>query len=90
MTSHDLDLIRLAADGELLFHTGTWGDPAGYRWCGSDGTEAGMVPPWEADALDALADRGLIAIERRRGPFDRRVQATSAGISALTGKQQAA
>lgn len=84
MDRHDRELLQLAADGELLYHKGTWGDPAGYRWRGADGMEAGVVPPWEADHLDALADRGLISIERRLGPFDCRVTTTSAGRSALS------
>ncbi len=90
MNSHELNLLQLAADGELLFHTGTWGGPAGYRWCGVDGTEAGIVPPWEADTLDALADRGMIAVEPRLGPFDRRVSPTQLGMSILHRQQRAA
>ncbi|MGH3519528.1 MAG: hypothetical protein ACRDQ7_19330 [Haloechinothrix sp.] len=90
MTDHELLPLRHAAAGELLFHTGQWGGPSGYRWRGPDGSEAGQVPPWEAEELDRLADCGLIAIERRFGPGDRPITATDAGIAALTAVGHAA
>lgn len=90
MNHHEQELLRQAADGELLYHKGTWGGPAGYRWRGPDGTEAGIVPPWEEDHLDALADRGLISIERKLGPHDCRVTSTSAGWAALEARSRAA
>lgn len=90
MTSHELELLQLVANGELLFHKGTWGGLAGFRWRGPDGTEAGIVPPWECDALDGLAGRGLIAIDRRLGPSDCRVRPTHAGLAALSGLAHAA
>ncbi|MGH3951318.1 MAG: hypothetical protein ACRDSE_19735 [Pseudonocardiaceae bacterium] len=90
MTDRELLPLRHAAAGELLFHTGRWGGPAGYRWRGPDGTEAGLVPPWETEELDRLHDRGLISVERRLGPSDRPITATEAGIAALTTSVQAA
>lgn len=90
MNDHGLTLIRLAANGELLFHMGTWGGAAGYRWCGPDGTEAGIVPPWEDDVLDALAERGMLTIETRLGPLDRRVVPTRSGMDILDGYPRAA
>lgn len=83
MTDHELRLLRYAADDELLFHTGSWGGPAGYRWQGPDGGEAGQVPPWDEPVLDRLADRGLITVEARRGPLDRRVMLSQAGAAAV-------
>lgn len=75
--------LHHAADGELLFHTGRWGAPPGYRWRGPDGDEAGQVPFWEADELDRLRELGLIAVEARRGPAHRRVTATPRGMALL-------
>jgi hypothetical protein len=83
MTDHELLLLRHAASGELLFHRGSWGGPSGYRWRGPDGTEAGHVPPWDETTLDRLAEQRLITIEDRRGPLDRRVHITAAGIAEL-------
>lgn len=90
MNHHERELLRHAADDDLLYHKGTWGDAAGYRWRGPDGTEAGTVPPWEADRLDALADRGLINIEHKLGPHDCRVTTTSAGRDILSDRARAA
>ncbi|MPZ00628.1 MAG: hypothetical protein GEU97_22165 [Actinophytocola sp.] len=83
MTDRELRRLQDVAEGHLLFHTGRWGGPAGYRWRGPDGAEAGTVPPWQEEELDRLRDLGLIAIETRRGPFDRLVTITSRGLSAL-------
>lgn len=90
MTDRELLPLQHAAAGELLFHTGRWGGPAGYRWRGPDGTEAGQVPAWEATELDRLHDRGWIAVESRLGPFDRPIKATPQGIAALTTWERAA
>ncbi|MDV6012433.1 hypothetical protein [Haloechinothrix sp. LS1_15] len=90
MTDHELRLLRHAACGELLFHRGSWGGPSGYRWRGPDGIEAGRVPPWDETALDRLAEHRLIAIESRRGPLDRRVHITGAGVAALVATARAA
>ncbi len=83
MTDRELARLQDVAEGKLLFHTGRWGGPAGYRWRGPDGAEAGTVPPWQEVELDRLRDLGLIAIETRRGPFDRLVTITAHGLSAL-------
>lgn len=90
MTDRELLSLRDAAAGELLFHTGQWGGPPGYRWRGPDGDEAGQVPQWEAEELDLLLARGLITVERRLGPFDRPVRATPAGLSVLGDRTTAA
>lgn len=76
-------LLTYAAQGRLLFHTGLWGGPAGYRWCGSDGMEAGLVSPAETEVLDQLVYRGLISVVPQRGPAYRRVVVTPAGRTAL-------
>ncbi|HJQ47626.1 MAG TPA: hypothetical protein VJ870_15115 [Amycolatopsis sp.] len=83
MNRHQYSALRHVEAGELLSHRGTWGGPPGYRWQGHDGEEAGVVPPWETEALDALARQGLIATERRRGPLHARVTITPAGRAAL-------
>lgn len=90
MNRHERELLRHAADDELLYHKGTWGGPAGYRWRGPDGAEAGIVPPWEADHLDALVDSGLISIEPKLGPLDCRVTTTSEGLDVLSDRARAA
>jgi hypothetical protein len=90
MTDTELMLLQHAANGGLLFHIGTWGGPAGYRWCGPDGLEAGRVPPAHDDTLERLNDRGLIAITPRTGPLDRRVVATPTGLATLFGLAHAA
>ena len=82
--------LEHVAAGGVLFHPGTWGGPEGYRWRGQDGGSAGMVPEWENDLLDHLAVRGLIAIERRLGPLERKVAMTRAGWAALEGTPAAA
>jgi hypothetical protein len=76
--------------GRVLFHPGTWGGPAGYRWCGYDGAPAGVVPGWENEVLEGLALHGLIATERRLGPFARRVKLTATGRAALHGLPEVA
>lgn len=89
MNDRELQALEHTAAGELLFHKG-WGGAVGYRWRGPDGTEAGAVPTWETEALDHLAGCGLIAIEPRLGPSDRRVLLTPTGAIALHGLPQAA
>lgn len=83
--NQQLQLLPLqhAAAGKLLFHTGRWGGHPGYRWCDQDGCDAGEVPQWEADALDDLSRDGLIAIEHRMGPLERRVFVTDRGRTTL-------
>jgi hypothetical protein len=83
MNDDEVRALRQVAAKELLFHRGTWGGPAGYRWRGPDGTEAGQVPPCETEVLDRLSGRGLISTERRRGPLDRCLTVTPAGMAAL-------
>lgn len=90
MTDRELLPLLHAAAGELLFHTGQWGGPPGYRWRGPDGAEAGQVPPWESEELDRLRARGLISVERRLGPFDRPINATDEGLAALAASKTAA
>lgn len=84
MNDRELLSLQHAAAGELLFHKGTWGGPPGYRWRGPDGAEAGEVPPWEQETLSALEAGGYITVERRLGPADRIVFATSTGLNTLT------
>jgi len=83
MKHDELIALRQVADRQVLFHAGTWGGPAGYRWRGSDGAEAGQVPQWHMEVLDRLASQGMIAIERRRGPLDREITVTSVGTEKL-------
>jgi hypothetical protein len=83
MTDHRTRFLGCVAEGRLLFHTGLWGGPAGYRWCGPDGNEAGLVSPWETEMLDQLVYRGLIRVEPCPGPAYRRVVTTPAGLAAL-------
>lgn len=89
MISDELRLLQCVANGELRFHNGAWGDHAGYRWNCQDGTD-GEVPPWQCDILDELKAHGLIMIEQRLGPLERRVLTTQPGISALYGLADAA
>lgn len=90
MNIQELTALQHVAAAELLFHRGTWGGPAGYRWRGPDGAEAGQVPQPETDALDRLADLGLIRAERRFGPLDRNVSLTPTGLAALGSQAEAA
>lgn len=90
MNSQELTVLQQVAADELLFHRGTWGGPAGYRWRGPDGAEAGQVPQRDTDVLDRLADLGLIRAERRLGPLDRKVSLTPAGLAALGSPAKAA
>lgn len=83
MNDHELSALQQVAADELLVHPGTWGGPAGYRWRGPDGTEAGQVPQPETDVLDRLSTLGLVQAERRLGPLDRRLLLTKAGAAAL-------
>lgn len=83
MTDQELLPLHHAADGELLFHTGRWGCPAGYRWRGPYGEEAGQVPVEENEQLERLRDLGFIAIEDRPGPTPRKVMVTAQGLTAL-------
>ena len=83
MNDHELNALQQVAADEVLFHPGTWGGPAGYRWRGPDGAEAGLVPPRVTDVLDRLASLGMVRPERRLGPLDRRLFLTQAGAAAL-------
>lgn len=83
MKDYELTALRQVADREVLFHAGTWGGPAGYRWRGSDGAEAGLVPQSHADTLDRLSKLGMITPERRLGPLDRELTVTRTGTEAL-------
>lgn len=83
MNDQELVALRCVAANEVLFHRGTWGGPAGYRWRGQDGAEAGVVPQWTADVLDALTRRGLIAPERCLGALDICIGITASGMDVL-------
>lgn len=89
MTDRELIPLQHAAAGKLVFHTGRWGGSAGYRWCDQDGCGVGEVALWESDALDRLQGEGLIAIEHRNGPLERRVRVTEVGRSALSEQRDA-
>ncbi|HEV2779843.1 MAG TPA: hypothetical protein VGX25_10640 [Actinophytocola sp.] len=84
MTQNELNALRHAAEGSLLFHNGLWGTPAGYRWAAPDGSSAGQVPQWECETLDLLERRRLIAIRPATGARDVPVVATAAGIRLLS------
>lgn len=83
MKNDELTALRQVADREVLFHAGTWGGPAGYRWRGSDGAEAGLVPQPQAETLDRLTKLGMITPERRLGPLDRELTVTRTGTEVL-------
>ncbi|MFD9895028.1 hypothetical protein ACFWY9_37260 [Amycolatopsis sp. NPDC059027] len=84
MNDQELDALRYVAADEVLFHRGTWGGPAGYRWRGPDGAEAGVVPQWTAEVLDGLRGRGLIATQPGLGALDVGITVTAAGTDALS------
>jgi hypothetical protein len=84
MTENELNALRHAADGLVLFHNGLWGVPAGYWWAGPDGSTAGQVPPWECEVLDLLERRRLVHIRPVAGARDVPVVATAAGMRALS------
>jgi hypothetical protein len=90
MNDPELSALRQVAANEVLFHPGTWGGPAGYRWSGPDGTEAGLVPQRETDVFDRLATLGLVRTARRLGPLDRPLVLTPAGTATLAGPLAAA
>ncbi|HKS46495.1 MAG TPA: hypothetical protein VJT49_15560 [Amycolatopsis sp.] len=83
MNDQELTALQHVADNEVLFHRGMWSGPAGYRWRGPDGIEAGSVPQWETEVLDLLIFRGMIRTERRLGPLDRELAVTPTGEAAL-------
>lgn len=83
MTEQELSALSYVAANQVLFHQGAWGGPPGYRWRGQDGAEAGLVPPWATDVLDALARRELIRTERHLGPLDVGLTLTPSGTAAL-------
>jgi len=84
MTTQELQALRDAADGLILFHNGLWGAPTCYMWAGPDGREAGRVPSWEAEVLDRLRSRRLTTIRPGTSTSDVPVVATSAGRNALS------
>jgi hypothetical protein len=84
MTEGELNALRHAANGMVLFHNGLWGTRAGYWWAGADGSSAGQVPPWECEALDMLERRHLVAIRPVSGARDVPVVATEAGLRMLS------
>ena len=84
MTRNDLNALRHAAAGLLLFHSGLWGAPAGYRWAAPDGSSAGQVPQWESEALDLLERRGLVSIRPVIGARESAVAATALGRDMLS------
>ena len=86
MSEHEkeLNVLRHAADGMLLYHNGLWGAPAGYRWAGPDGASAGQVPQWETEVLDLLERRHLVSVRPGFGAKDRPVLVTEAGLRVLS------
>jgi hypothetical protein len=73
-------VLEQVASGHVVFHTGAWGGPAGYRWRGVGG---GVPSTWES-VLARLEANCLIAVEQRLGPLERTVVITSDGLAALT------
>jgi hypothetical protein len=84
VTNEEIRALRHAAEGQVLFHNGLWGAPAGYRWSAPDGSSAGRVPQWESEVLDLLVRRGLIAVDPVTGARDGVLAATGAGLAALS------
>jgi hypothetical protein len=84
MTESELNALRHAANGMVLFHNGLWGAPAGYLWADEDGSSAGTVPPWEGEILDLLERRHLVTIRPVAGARDVPVVATAAGMAVLS------
>jgi hypothetical protein len=84
MTDNELRALRHAAQGEVLFHNGLWGGPAGYLWAAPDGSEAGHLPQWESEALQLLERRRLVTVRRAVGARELAVVATTAGLDALS------
>ncbi|PPK70934.1 hypothetical protein V5P93_002794 [Actinokineospora auranticolor] len=83
MTETVLTALRDIADESVLFHSGLWGGPSGYRWASAEGTASGHVPQWEADAIALLVRRGLVRIEKAAGAQDDRVRLTTRGAGML-------
>ncbi|WP_018684902.1 hypothetical protein [Actinokineospora enzanensis] len=80
MTENEMIALQDVADGAILFHNGLWGAPMGFRWADYDGTPAGELAQWQADAVLALVRRGLVMIERAVTPGRyARVQVTATG-----------
>lgn len=84
MTDNELRALRHAAKGEVLFHNGLWGAPAGYLWASPDGSASGHLPQWESEALHLLERRRLVAVRSAVGARDLAVVATDAGVDALS------
>lgn len=84
MTESELNALRHAASGMVLFHNGLWGGPAGYLWAAPDGSSAGTVPPWEGEVLDLLERRHLVTMRPVTGARDLPVVATAAGMALLS------
>jgi len=80
MDDRALHALEQVASGDVEFHTGAWGGPAGYRW---RGVACGGPIPWDG-VLERLEAKHLITIEHRLGPLERRVRVTSDGIALLT------
>jgi hypothetical protein len=79
MDERTLHALAQVASGDVEFHTGAWGGPAGYRWRGVAG---GSPIPWDG-VLERLEAKHLIAVEPRLGPLERRVRVTPDGIALL-------
>ncbi|MGQ0841789.1 hypothetical protein [Actinokineospora sp.] len=90
MTDNETNALRHAAAGSVLFHNGLWGAPMGFLWASEDGSPAGRVPQWEADALTLLERRGLVSIRPGVGTRDARVTVTDAGARVLGARTAAA
>ncbi|GLZ37224.1 hypothetical protein [Actinokineospora sp. NBRC 105648] len=83
MTENETRALRHVAEGVVLFHSGLWGVPMGFLWAGADGSPAGRLPQWAADALTVLERRGLVVIRAAAGARDAVVRVTEAGTSVL-------
>ncbi|PPK71053.1 hypothetical protein V5P93_002912 [Actinokineospora auranticolor] len=67
MTENEMSALRDVADRAVLFHAGVCGGPTGYLWASAEGSPAGRLPQWEADALTLLVRRGLVRVEAKAG-----------------------
>jgi hypothetical protein len=82
MKGVDVALTHVA-EGDVLFHNGLWGGPAGFVWADPDGTAAGRVPQWEGEVLMLAERRGWVAIGPGIGSHDAPVAVTDAGRAIL-------
>ena len=84
MTTQDLQALRDAAHGRVLFHNGLWGAPTCYMWADANGHVAGRVPTAESESLDRLGWLRLAVVRSSVGATDAPVEATEAGLELLS------